>query len=293
MTRTRLLAAIALMLYAGPLVAGLAGHGWAAVWPFVAIFTLWQVVMRPTDWPRDPARWTEPAQLSAAVARVALLAMLVALCFAIGRGIGAVIGHPAGIPLEVTLAASFVAVPLARLIHDPARAAAMDAFLDDALGQLRGMAPAAEGPLDPTVAALLDLPDDVDPAEIGPLLDALARHRPDGAAFAQLVQALDAREPFRTGLRQGLVDWALDADALPARRPLATPAMVWTVVGLHDHALQRRYLALAGAALARHPAEAWAFPDAAALEMAIDDTNPADVNAALGRLAAMRRAGTA
>lgn len=290
MTRTRILLLITLMLYAGPLVAGLAGYGWAAVWPFVAIFTLWQVVMRPADWPRDPARWSDPALLAAALARVALLTILVALCFAAGRGIGAAIGYPAGIPLAATLAASFVAVPLARMVHDPAKAAAIDALLEDALAQIGGKAPAAAGPMVPEVAALLDLPDDVDPAEIGPLLDALARHRPDGPAFGQLVEVLDSTLTARAGLRRGLVDWALQAEALPQRLALLTPAQAWSVVGLHDHPLQRRFLALAETALARHPAEAWAFPEASTLEMVVDSANPSDVNEALGRLAAMRRA---
>lgn len=137
--RLRILSVIALMLYAGPLFAGLAGYGWTVVWPFTAIFLLWQVVMRPADWPRDAAHWSQPASIGSAVARIAILAVLVAVCFGIGRGLGGAVGFLPDIPVAAPLALSLVSIPLARMIWNPSEAAAMDKFLDGAIREIGGL----------------------------------------------------------------------------------------------------------------------------------------------------------
>ncbi|MGC5198861.1 hypothetical protein, partial [Aphanothece microscopica] len=59
----------AALLYAGPLVAGPGGQGWAVVPAFVLVFLLWQVVMRPADWRRTPLEWAQARVLAAALLR--------------------------------------------------------------------------------------------------------------------------------------------------------------------------------------------------------------------------------
>lgn len=143
MNRLRLLQLVTLMLYGGPLVAGLAGHGWSSVLPFAAIFVLWQIVMRPADWPRDVAQWGQPPVIIGAFARTALMVVLVGACFGIGRGIGGIVGHLPAIPEAAPLALSFLSVPLARMFWDPVKEAQMDAFLDTAIRDINA---AARGP---------------------------------------------------------------------------------------------------------------------------------------------------
>lgn len=103
------------LLYAGPLVAGLGGSGWAMAPAFVLVFLLWQVLQHPRDWHRTPLRWRAAPRLTGALLRIAVLAGLVALLFGFGRGIGGVLGHLPAMPAAAPLLASLMAVPLARL----------------------------------------------------------------------------------------------------------------------------------------------------------------------------------
>lgn len=217
MNRKLLLQVITGLLYIGPLVAGLAGFGWSLVIPFAAIFLLWQVVMRPLDWPREPGAWARREMQAAAAARILILVLLVALCFGIGRGLGGLAGHlPAMSPL-LPFGISLLAIPLARLVWDPHKEAAMDALIDGALAQLRGpgaaeaahLAAAAEKAVR-LLRPIHDLPDDtpadvvashlraitphVDPQRLREALLAGARRRGAGRAV-QTALALHATEP--------------------------------------------------------------------------------------------------
>lgn len=216
---------VTLMLYAGPLLAGLAGHGWAVLPAFAAIFVLWQIVMRPTDWPREPGRWTDPGVLTGAGARVALMIVLVAVMFGIGRGIGGVAGHISGLPAGAALALSFLSVPLARLLWNPRAMAEMDGFLTDAIDQVN--AAAASEAHDPDHAAqavqpLILLTDDTP--------DATARagmfDRLSGPATAARLRALAAALAAAPGdgraARRGLILWA--ADRVVAERQIGAAA---------------------------------------------------------------------
>ncbi|MFN3971304.1 MAG: hypothetical protein ACK4L4_08030 [Gemmobacter sp.] len=212
MNRLALLKVLTLVLYAGPLLAGLAGHGWNVLPAFAAIFVLWQIVMRPEDWPRDAPGWREPGVIAGALARVVLMVVLVSVMFGIGRGIGGVAGHLAAIPASVALALSFLAVPLARLVWNPATDAEMGSFLDDAIARVNGLSAASE---DPQAAA----------TEIGPLL-LLPDDAPDGPARAgvqailaggstplrlrALVDRLQAAPGRHIAARRGLILWATD-----------------------------------------------------------------------------------
>lgn len=151
--RLRLMMGVTALLYAGPLLAGLGGFGWGSVPVFIAIFLLWLVIIRPEDWPQTLADWRRPEVWVALAARVAVQALLVVACFGIGRGIGGVAGALPPFPLVLPLAVSFVSIPLARLVWDPKKAAAMDAFLDEALVRI-------EDPGAPVTFATVDGADD-------------------------------------------------------------------------------------------------------------------------------------
>lgn len=163
------------LLYLGPLLAGLGGHGWAVVPVFAAIFMLWLVIMRPQEFPRSLRDWQRPEALIAFAARGAVQLLLVLVCFGIGRGLGGVLGSLPPFPLMLPIAISFLAIPLARLIWDPRKAQAMDALLTDALAQIEtGNAMGSDFSYAEAVLAPLNgLSDDVAEAELQSHLDAI------------------------------------------------------------------------------------------------------------------------
>ena len=120
------------LLYGGPLLAGLGGFGWPVVPVFTAIFLLWLVILRPQEWPASLADWQRPEAMVALAARAVVQLLLVALCFGIGRGIGGVLGVTLGLPVLAPIAVSLLSIALARLVGNPAEAAALDAPLDNA-----------------------------------------------------------------------------------------------------------------------------------------------------------------
>lgn len=128
------------LLYGGPLLAGLGGFGWPVVPVFTAIFLLWLVVLRPQEWPASLADWQRPEAMVALAARAVVQLLLVALCFGIGRGIGGVLGVTPTVPVVVPIAVSLLAIPLARLVWNPAEVAQIDLALDDALRQVQAIA---------------------------------------------------------------------------------------------------------------------------------------------------------
>ena len=128
--RPRLLMGATALLYAGPLLAGLGGFGWATVPVFTAIFFLWLVVIRPRNWPHRLADLRRPEAWLTLAAATAVQALLVVICFGLGRGIGGVAGTLPPFALLLPLAVSFLAIPLARLIWDPAKGVPMETVLD-------------------------------------------------------------------------------------------------------------------------------------------------------------------
>ena len=122
------------LLYMGPLVAGLAGFGWQMIPVFTAIFVLWLLIMRPGMWPKSAADWQTPSQIGKLLLWAAFQAVLVGFCFGVGRGIGGTMGTLATVPPWVPPLMSLMAIPLARLVWNPAATTPeMDAFLDHAI----------------------------------------------------------------------------------------------------------------------------------------------------------------
>lgn len=210
--RLLLIKLLTLMLYGGPLLAGLSGQGWNVLPAFAAIFVLWQIVMRPADWPRDAARWREGPVVVGALARAALMLVLVTVMFGIGRGIGGVAGHLPAIPAGATLALSFLSIPLSRMIWNPAKAAEMDAFLDDALLQVQGLNAGIE---DPEAAAaaiepLLLLPDDAPDATARAGVQDILTRGSTPLRMRALTERLTAAPGAHVAARRGLILWSTD-----------------------------------------------------------------------------------
>lgn len=91
--RLRLFQAATVLLYMGPLLAGLAGFGWGLLPPFALIFTLALVLSRPHQWPQTLHHWRDPGVIAAVVLQILSQVLLVVLCLGIGRGIGGVLGY--------------------------------------------------------------------------------------------------------------------------------------------------------------------------------------------------------
>jgi hypothetical protein len=284
--RLRLLMAATALLYLGPLLAGLAGQGWRAVPPFVAVFLLWLVVMRPWAWPRSLAGWADPKIRVGALAQLAVQTLLVVMCFAIGRGLGGVVGvlplfHP-----FLPLALSFLSLPLSRLLWDPHKGREMDAFVDQALAGLQGAAAGGQAlpDPDPKVQALLDLPGDADLALVAARLDRLLGAEAAEARLEALGAALDRQHPPRPALRRAFVIWASDAARAEAGHPHGAMRQAFAAAGA-EAALLRLFVDRALPVIARRP-DLWpAFPEAADLSAAIHEDLPPDLNDDLEALA--------
>ena len=267
MAQRPLLRLVTLLLYLGPLSAGLAGFGWPLALAFVAIFLVWQVILRPADWP-ILARPLSDADAGAArasagaltnmLARAGLVVVLVAACFGIGRGIGGALGFISGVPVMVPLALSFVAIPLARLVRDPAA------------GPLRDDPPAVEGTV---IAAAPAEPADLREA-IGPLL-ALPDSTPDAAAQAAgarlggsplsaallraLREALTFHDNIAPAARRGLVLWSTEPAVADRFEGASVLSEAWSAAkGWPD--LERRFAERGLALLRDDPALGGDFP---------------------------------
>lgn len=110
--RHRLLQSVSLSLYAGPLLAGLGGYGWATVPAFLMVFVMWLGVLRPEGWPQTAEEWHSPRAYGQALTQISGQAALILICLAIGRGIGGVFDvvlvlHPI-LPVALSLSAILV-----------------------------------------------------------------------------------------------------------------------------------------------------------------------------------------
>lgn len=237
-----LLKLVTLALYAGPLLAGLSGHGWTVLPAFVATFVLWQVVMRPADWPAGLQAWRQPGASAGAMLRVLALVTLVAAMFGIGRGIGAVAGALSSVPLAAALGLSMMAVPLARLLWDPATAAQMEGFPDTEIAAVRA-APAGGGTaLDGATAIrpLLMLPADTPEPTLRAGLEAILAEGHAPARWRALAAALTEAPGAHAELRRTFVTWATEPEVSARWEGRGLLADAFRVAG-DDPALLRTY----------------------------------------------------
>lgn len=309
--RLRLLQAATAVLYLGPLVAGLAGQGWAMIPLFTAIFVLWSVIIRPHLWPTSLRDLAKPEAIVALAALAATQILLVALCFAIGRGAGGVMGLRLSLPFYWPAALSFVAIPLSRMVWNPeqtADLAGFDPLLHQALrtSALRPEAPApstvapstvpqttlAQSMVAPSmvapstvaqtlVAKVLALPGDVSEADLQAHLAALAAH-------VDAFQIRDALEPAAGGqiTRAGakaMIVHATDPAVAERLSGSGYPARAFTLAGADDDLLTL-FATRAARVLQDHPDLAPDYPAIPALTQAAQTANP-PARAALLRLA--------
>jgi hypothetical protein len=105
------------LLYFGPMLAGLAGYGWAVVPYFIAVFMIWQVLRSPKLWPRSVTDWKSAPVLINLTSRLMVQAGLVIFCFVIARGIGGVTNILPPLLIGTPLGISLLALPFSRLLH--------------------------------------------------------------------------------------------------------------------------------------------------------------------------------
>lgn len=129
--RARLLKGATALLYFGPLMAGLGGYGWLMVPSFVAIFVLWQMIVRPHNWPTSLSDLSKGDLWVGIAAQIAVQALLVVICFGIGRGIGGAIGVVTMYSHMLPLSVSFLSIPLSRLLWNPWQGDTFDAAVED------------------------------------------------------------------------------------------------------------------------------------------------------------------
>lgn len=104
------------LLYLGPLLAGLSGFGWELVPGFVVVFLMYLFVVRRSLFPSRGADWADGAFMVRSVTQILVQTFLIVICFAVGRGLGGVVGSLPDFSPIWTLAISFLAVPLSRLL---------------------------------------------------------------------------------------------------------------------------------------------------------------------------------
>ena len=293
--RVRYLQAVTALLYMGPLLAGLSGYGWAMLTPFVSVFVLWLILLRPHQWPQSYAEWLGWQALAAALSQILSQILLVAVLFGLGRGIGGVLGLVPQVHPFLPLGMSIVALPLMRLVWDPERALAEGVTID-ALAQVAQQPARRAGDRKAAaerVASLLALPDGADP-QLALVLLHEASESGDGWSVAKaLAGTLSLHPESRHGaLRQAVIHWATDpaihaSGAVPGGLDAAFAAAG------RDPALLRIIAPRAAALAQAMPDRADQFPEPASLDRLSQSGVPADVERSLMALATALRTGLA
>ncbi len=238
----RLVKAATALLYFGPLLAGLGGAGWAIVPVFAGIFLVWLVVMRPQEFPQTLSDWTRPEALVAASARMAVQLLLVLVLFGIGRGIGGVLGSMPNMPAMLPIGISFLAIPLARLLWDPRKAAEMDKLLDDALAKIESGPDTLQGGdhayAEAVTAPLIGLSDDVTEAELESHLSAMRALVDEAMTYEVLLARVQTNAASLAGKR-ALMLMASDAGSLGRLAKPRVPMQVMDVLGADAALIER------------------------------------------------------
>lgn len=279
-TRLRLLRAATVLLYFGPLLAGLGGYGWGLVPVFVGLFLMWLVVLRPQDFPNTRTDWLRPQVLVVFAGRALVQLLLVLACLAIGRGIGGVFNDVFLFPAALPIGVSASALVFARLIWDPSQAAVMESLIERSLAQVeanlgplqggdRGYAEAVTGPLN-------GLPDDVGEDVLDRHLSAVCALVDEGATYDVLLARVQAGQASQAG-KTALMLLASDGAALyRMARPHVPLQAMQALAG--DAGLVARLAERLTVAVRRDP-ELWSTcptsPDLAALGAALPEVRGA------------------
>lgn len=264
--RARLLMGAAVLLYCGPLLAGLAGAGWANIPVFTAIFVLWLLVLRPFEFPQTAADWRRREALMIFATQVALQLLLVTLCFGAGRGIGGVLGFAPMVHPLVPIAISAISVPLGRMIWDPNKMNEINRLLDRTLAQIDGMGKPAQSKsyIRAMLKPLNGLPDDVPEETLARHLNALRNHVDEGLAFEELLQWANDGRATLAGRRALMV---LGSDGAAIERAMRPDMPLRAMLALQgDEGMMTAFARRLAAAL-RQDSDIWPdCPDTACLK---------------------------
>lgn len=255
--RLRAVKSLAVLLYVGPLFAGIGGLGPSVIAPFVVIFLIWLIVLRPEQWPATAKEWVTPAAWGAVLTQVLSQTLLVAVLLAIGRGLGAMAEVPPVVGPFFPLAISFVAIPLCRSVWD-ANAAALSGVFLDAEAQA-AHAPRAAAQAAAAVVPLLNLPDDMVDSLTADAVETVMS--PDGAHLRLKALAAALHRPNRShaALRRALVIWATEPEVVAAGTVSGAMASAFEIAG-NNADLLRLYLPRALALIAAFPDRVADFP---------------------------------
>lgn len=267
LTRIRLLKAATALLYVGPLFAGISGLGWGMVAPFVGIFVVWLMVLRPEQWPATPQEWLTLPAWGAALAQVLSQILLVTVLLATGRGIGALAGFLPSVNPILPLALSFLAIPLCRILWDAREAANQGVFLDEEAEIAQAPRAAAEAAA--AVVPLLNLPDEAPDAEVmSKTANALSGLAAD-LRIAALAAALSRPDHSHAALRRALVLWCSEPEVVAPARVTRVMARGFAFSDGNPDLL-RLYVPRAIALIAAFPDRAGDFPTPAELRAAAE-----------------------
>lgn len=285
LTRMRLVKGATVLLYIGPLIAGLCSFGWDMVAPFTAIFVVWLMILRPEQWPSSPDEWLTGRAWLAGLAQVLSQIVLVAVLFAIGRGLGGLAGigvvtlNPI-LPLSV----SFVAIPLCRMLWDSREAASLGYFLDEEAESAHAESAASEAAK--AIIPLLNLPDAAPDALVTSIVAKAMTVVTADLRLDALTAALRKPDRSHAALRRALVLWASEPEIVaPGLIPGGMTKAFSIANGNPD--LLRLYVPRALALLAAFPDRAGDFPapqsllDAAEIDPAPEHDLPAHLRADL------------
>ncbi len=274
LTRLRLLKGAQALLYVGPLFAGLTGLGWGMVAPFVAVFVVWLMVLRPEQWPATAEEWMTPHGLGAAITQLLSQIALVTILLAVGRGLGGIADFLPQINPLFPLAVSFMAIPLCRVLWDSEEAAELGVFLDDE-------AEAAQAPRSAAAAAtaivpLLNLPDSTPDAAATEQVRQVMNVASAELRLKALTAALAHPDRSHAALRRALVVWASEPEVVAPG--LVPNAMAYGFSIANRNAdLLRLYLPRAIALVSAFPDRVEGFPSPQRLREAAaegPDTDP-------------------
>lgn len=293
--RMRMLQAATALLYMGPLLGGLAGYGPALVVPFISIFMLWLVLLRPHRWPQEAREWLTLPAWGAALTLLLSQTLFVAVLFGVGRGIGGVMGFlPMFHPL-LPVAVSFLALPLMRLVWNPELALETDETIDEVIGRARLRRGGAKPPApvaDDALAGLLAISEAAgDEAEV--MVEHLDRFLDTGDVWARLAALTDVLHGTPAGqhgaLRIAVILRATDPCPQPEGAVPGELRTAFAAAGAAPDLLA--LLAVRGAALLRRlPAAAGHFPPARLVADLAADCGEEAAARALRNLAAALRA---
>lgn len=272
-TRLRLLKGATALLYIGPLFAGLSGFGWGVLAPFVGIFVVWLMVLRPEQWPATPQEWATPAAWLSTLGQVLSQVLLVVVLIGIGRGIGALAGFLPVLNPLFPLSVSFIAIPLCRMLWDAHEAAGRGIFLDEEAEAAQ--APRATAQAAAAIVPLLNLPDTAPETEVAALVNEIMYVPGAALRLKALTAALVQPDRSHAALRSALVVWASEPEVVaPGLVPDSMRHAFSIANGNAD--LLRLYLPRAMALIAAFPDRAPGFPTPQRLRAAAAEDLGAD-----------------